>query len=47
MFKDRAEEAKVIKIGKCQGTGTDKYKKELKLLDGVDKVDYKKDKGDK
>ena len=37
---------KVIAIGKLKGT-KQQDKPELKLLDGVDKVDYGKGKGDK
>jgi hypothetical protein len=40
MIQERAEEIKVICIGRLKGTKQDKPK-ELKLLDGVNKIDYR------
>ena len=42
MILERAEEIKVIKIGKLKGIKP--VSKELKLLDGVNKVDYRQSK---
>ena len=40
MIHERAESIKVIQIGKLKGTKQDKPK-ELKLLNGVNKIDYR------
>ena len=40
MIKERAEEIKIIDSGKLKGT-KQAVQKELKLLDGVNKIDYR------
>ena len=44
MIHERAEQIKVINIGKLKGTKPQDVQKtkEVKLLDGVNKVDYRK-----
>lgn len=42
MIEERAEAIKVIKVGKIKGTKQYIAEKELKLLDGLDRIDYTK-----
>lgn len=42
IIEERAENIKVIKVGKLKGTKQEIKDKELKLLDGLDRIDYRK-----